>query len=1074
MFLLPDQQLRRADRVMRQRLVPYVHETLSHCQLRAFANEGEPEQSADFLARVKENKVDFLDFMVPGAWGTIWGTTWFEVRGRIDRESVKGRAVELVVDLGWKRHRGPGFQAEGLCYRPDGSVIKAVNPDNCWIPLIDANGVANVELDDAGRFTVYVEAASNPLVEADLPFAPMDLEERADGRPSDYVLTTMDVCAFNQNVFDYLMDLETVTSLMRELKDDDPRYWQLAKALQRSLNTYDERDIAGTLEPAKEKLAGVLSEPAYSSVIHHVAVGHAHIDSAWLWPVRETHRKVARTVSNVLALMDEDSDFTYAMSSAQQYAWLEQEHPDLFARMLQRIKEGRFIPVGGMWVESDNMLPTGESLIRQITFVMRYFREHLGVEPKGLWLPDSFGYCGAWPQIARRAGFEWFLTQKISWNDTTKFPHHSFEWEGIDGSRILTHFPPSDTYGSTVSMQELQYSQRNFLDKDLSRNAILLYGYSDGGGGPTREMVARIRRDHDLAGAPSIDFGTPDELFDRVRHDIVDAAPDETPVFKGELYLELHRATLTSQQEMKRGCRREENLLRTTEYLCAAASVFNPEYRYPREELDGIWKTLLLNQFHDILPGSAIAWVHRQARADYVRDIARLRDIAAEAGASIASARDDADMRSNAAIVPYTAKNGDSWIARTAAVGTQDDDANGTDAVADESTIATTCDDGRIILDNGLLRAIIAPDGTVRSLIDLDNGHELVPDGSGIGHYELLRDEPYEWDAWDIQRDAFLSAEGIDDSHVERVTETKRGGATVHVSSTADGVSIDACITLRPKSKSLEFRTKVDWRASERFLKVDIPMAIQADRAQYECQYGMVERPIQKNTRSDEAKYESCTHRFVRVADAGYAAAVVNASTYGSDVSPIHRNTASGPVRGTMIRLSLLSSPLYPDPNTDKGVHEFAWNVVADASMPAVLDEANRLNAAVLPAVPAFDPLAQLNPVDGVMVLDWVKLADDGSGDLILRVYEAVGGEAHARLAVNAALGKATVRECSIMEDARLDAELPAAFADGDPSVARTAQGAMLSLHPFQLATLRVSCGSDGGNTDGNESGSLR
>lgn len=875
-----------------------------------FANEGEPEQSADFLARVRENKVDFLDFMVPGAWGTIWGTTWFEVRGRIDRESVKGRAVELVVDLGWKRHRGPGFQAEGLCYRPDGSVIKAVNPDNCWIPLIDANGVANVELDDAGRFTVYVEAASNPLVEADLPFAPMNLGERADGRPSDYVLTTMDVCAFNQNVFDYLMDLETVTSLMRELKDDDPRYWQLAKALQRSLNTYDERDIAGTLEPAKEKLAGVLSEPAYSSVIHHVAVGHAHIDSAWLWPVRETHRKVARTVSNVLALMDEDPDFTYAMSSAQQYAWLEQEHPDLFARMLQRIKEGRFIPVGGMWVESDNMLPTGESLIRQITFGMRYFREHLGVEPKGLWLPDSFGYCGAWPQIARRAGFEWFLTQKISWNDTTKFP------------------PPFLRMG--------------------------------------------------------------------------------------------------------------------------------------------------LNQFHDILPGSAIAWVHRQARADYVRDIARLRDIAAEAGASIASARDDADMRSNAAIVPYTAKNGDSWIARTAAVGTQDDDANGTDAVADESTIATTCDDGRIILDNGLLRAIIAPDGTVRSLIDLDNGHELVPDGSGIGHYELLRDEPYEWDAWDIQRDAFLSVEGIDDSHVERVTETKRGGATVHVSSTADGVSIDACITLRAKSKSLEFRTKVDWRASERFLKVDIPMAIQADRAQYECQYGMVERPIQKNTRSDEAKYESCTHRFVRVADAGYAAAVVNASTYGSDVSPIHRNTASGPVRGTMIRLSLLSSPLYPDPNTDKGVHEFAWNVVADASMPAVLDEANRLNAAVLPAVPAFDPLAQLNPVDGVMVLDWVKLADDGSGDLILRVYEAVGGEAHARLAVNAALGKATVRECSIMEDARLDAELPAAFADGDPSVARTAQGAMLSLHPFQLATLRVSCGSDGGNTDGNESRSLR
>ena len=284
--------------------------------------------------------------------------------------------------------------------------------------------------------------------------------------------------------------------------------------------------------------------------------------------------------------------------------------------MKRRIEEGRFIPVGGMWVESDNMIPSGESLVRQITFGRRYFKEHLGVAPRGIWLPDSFGYTGSWPQIARRAGFDWFLTQKISWNDTTKFPHHSFMWEGIDGTRILTHFPPSDTYCSWMSMHELMYSQRNFLDKDLSRNAILLYGFGDGGGGPTREMTARIRHDHDLAGAPKIEFGTPDQLFDRVRKDIVDDAQGETPVFKGELYLELHRATLTAQQDMKRGCRQEESMLRVTEYLCAAARIKNPDYVYPREELDRIWKTLMLNQFHDVLPGSSIAWVHREARED--------------------------------------------------------------------------------------------------------------------------------------------------------------------------------------------------------------------------------------------------------------------------------------------------------------------------------------------------------------------------------------------------------------------------------------------------------------------------
>ncbi|MBS5560172.1 MAG: alpha-mannosidase, partial [Bifidobacterium longum] len=377
MFLLPNQQLERCDRVMQQRVKPHIHTTLAACTLRSFHNPGEPVPSSEFLAKVRNGQVPFEPFRVPGVWGTAWGTTWFEVNGHIDMAAVKGRKVELMVDLGWLDHRGPGFQSEGLVYRADGTAIKSANPRNHWIPLVYADGSSTVELDEHGDFTVYIEAAANPFVEG----------------------------------------LETVSSLIRELKDDDPRYWQLAKALQRSLNIYDERDLE-TVSAARAALAGVLAEPAASSAIKHIAIGHAHIDSAWLWPVRETRRKVARTVSNVLALMDEDPDFTYAMSSAQQYAWLEEEHPDLFARMKRRIEEGRFIPVGGMWVESDNMIPSGESLVRQITFGRRYFKEHLGVAPRGIWLPDSFGYTGSWPQIARRAGFDWFLTQKISWNDT--------------------------------------------------------------------------------------------------------------------------------------------------------------------------------------------------------------------------------------------------------------------------------------------------------------------------------------------------------------------------------------------------------------------------------------------------------------------------------------------------------------------------------------------------------------------------------------------------------------------------------------------------------------------------------
>ncbi|EIJ28027.1 glycosyl hydrolase family 38, N-terminal domain protein, partial [Bifidobacterium longum subsp. longum 2-2B] len=399
MFLLPDQQLERCDRVMQQRVKPHIHTTLAACTLRSFHNPGEPVPSSEFLAKVRNGQVPFEPFRVPGVWGTTWGTTWFEVNGHIDMAAVKGRKVELMVDLGWLDHRGPGFQSEGLVYRADGTAIKSANPRNHWIPLVYADGGSTVELDEHGDFTVYIEAAANPFVEGPTPFSPTELGEEATGTCDfPYTLSRMDVTIFNEDVFAYYMDLETVSSLIRELKDDDPRYWQLAKALQRSLNIYDERDLE-TVSAARAALAGVLAEPAASSAIKHIAIGHAHIDSAWLWPVRETRRKVARTVSNVLALMDEDPDFTYAMSSAQQYAWLEEEHPDLFARMKRRIEEGRFIPVGGMWVESDNMIPSGESLVRQITFGRRYFKEHLGVAPRGIWLPDSFGYTGSWPQI---------------------------------------------------------------------------------------------------------------------------------------------------------------------------------------------------------------------------------------------------------------------------------------------------------------------------------------------------------------------------------------------------------------------------------------------------------------------------------------------------------------------------------------------------------------------------------------------------------------------------------------------------------------------------------------------------
>ena len=501
----------------------------------------------EFFAKLNRGDIDFKPFTLGSEWGTTWGTVWFRLTGTVPAGYPKGKPLELILDLGWYPH-SCGGHIEGLVYRADGTAIKAVHPLNYWVPFIDAEGNAQVPVAEDGSFTLYLEAASNPLLLGVPPFIETELGDHATGKPDEpYVFKSADLTEFDARFENYSVDLDVVSSLMEFADKQSPRYWQLAKALQRSLNAYDERNPE-SVEAARAALAGVLAKPANASAMNVSAIGHAHIDSAWLWPVRETRRKVARTVSNALALMDADPDFKYAMSSAQQYAWLEEDHPDIFKRMKRRIEEGRFIPVGGMWVEADGMLPAGESLIRQIAYGRKYFKEHLGVEPKGVWLPDSFGYTGAWPQIARRAGYEWFLTQKISWNDTTKFPHHSFMWEGIDGSRIFTPFPPADTYAAWCKVQELDYAEKNFQDKDLADRSLLLFGFGDGGGGPTRNMMEHLHRYENLEGVSKVSVEEPNDFFDKAHRQLAENAGPEMPVWKGELYLELHRGTLTSQQ----------------------------------------------------------------------------------------------------------------------------------------------------------------------------------------------------------------------------------------------------------------------------------------------------------------------------------------------------------------------------------------------------------------------------------------------------------------------------------------------------------------------------------------------
>lgn len=452
--------------------------------------------------------------------------------------------MEAVLDLGFDRMM-PGFQCEGLVHRADGGEVKGLNPYNDWVRVADrAEGGERVEW--------YVEAASNPVLVDHAATYEGDL--RTSGDQPLYRLARMDLTVFETEVWELVQDLEVLHELMTQLDVQDARRYAVLHAVEAALDAVDLGDVPGTAAAARAQLTGVLSSPAHASAHRISAVGHAHIDSAWLWPLRETVRKVSRTASNVVHLMDGHPEFVFAMSQAQQLDWIKTYRPELFERIKKKIADGQFVPVGGMWVESDTNMVGGEAMARQFLYGKKFLLDEFGIETHNVWLPDSFGYTAAMPQIVKLAGAKWFLTQKISWSQVNKFPHHTFWWEGIDGTRVFTHFPPVDTYNSDLGGAQLAHAARNYQEKGRGSRSLVPFGWGDGGGGPTREHLARAARQRDLEGSPRVEIERPDAFFEKAHAEYGDA-----PVWAGELYLELHRGTYTSQAKTKQGNRRSES-----------------------------------------------------------------------------------------------------------------------------------------------------------------------------------------------------------------------------------------------------------------------------------------------------------------------------------------------------------------------------------------------------------------------------------------------------------------------------------------------------------------------------------
>ncbi|RKR75443.1 alpha-mannosidase [Frondihabitans australicus] len=988
----------RVDRFVRERILPAIERRSLPLSIEAWEVPDEPVPFAEAVGQ------EFTPFEVGTAWSKPWGTTWFHVTGAVPAGwGGPGVALELAVDLGFSA-RQPGFQAEGLVWRPDGSIVKALEPLNSSVTL---------DVSAGGTIDLYIEAASNPDVGGNYFYVPTPMGDKATaGSEPIYTLRRVDLVERDLVVAELELDTWSLVGLMRELDAALPRRAEILAALERMCDAVDPDDVAGTASAGRDALAGVLASPAYASAHSITAVGHAHIDSAWLWPTRETVRKCARTFSNVLELMDRDPEFVFACSSAQQFAWIKEFYPELFERIRERVAEGRFVPVGGMWVESDTNMPGGEALVRQFVQGQGFFEREFGYQPREVWLPDSFGYTAAMPQIARGVGADSFLTQKISWNDTNRMPHHTFLWEGIDGTRIFTHFPPNDTYNSDLSGSDLAKSQRQYAEKGSANVSIGLFGYGDGGGGPTREMLGAAHRTHDLEGSPRVTLGTPKAFFDEAKATLPNPA-----VWSNEMYLELHRGTYTTQANTKLGNRRSEHLLREAE-LWSATAASRGLVDYPYDRLTSIWQTVLLQQFHDILPGSSIAWVYQQAEANYAAVEAELDEIIRSAQQALAGSG-DTPIVFNGAPVP---SSGVGALAAGPAIPT--------------GRVAPVAESSGFSLDNGVVTARFDEAGLLVSFVDATTGRDLVAPGEVAGLLQVFRDTPNQWDAWDIDRD-----------YRRTVTELRQPDSVEVVD---DALVVrhsfgDSTFTQRYRldegADELRIETHVDWHEHEKLLKLAFPLDLRCDYAASEIQFGHLTRPTYVNTSWDHARFETIAHRWVHVGEPGFGAAVANGSTYGHDIS---RSTRDDGGTTTLVRESLLRAPEFPDPHADQGEHTLQTVLSVAPDVLSAAGTGYRLNLPVRTVAGApgcvVEPLASVS--SSSVFIESVKLAEDRSGDIVVRLYEAQGARATTTVAFGADVA-------SVWRTDLLERDLgESGWHDADPVA--------LTLRPFEIVTLRA------------------
>jgi len=982
-------------------------------------------------------KADFDDqgwsiFKSGNRWGGRDITVWFRTKIDIPAGWISDKESDLylAIDMG---------------QRQQSSEIEA---------LIYINGSPTQGL-DRNHYEVYLKRgwmASGELNIAIKSFSGLKEE--------DHLFKEANLVKVSRETEDFYYRTLSILETLDVLREGSVNYESLIKFLNEAINIVDFRkpgseefykSIKKANSNLKRKLAEFKSEKENRPIVN--VIGHSHIDVAWLWRLKHTREKCSRTFSTVIHLMSQYPEYLFLQSSPQLYEFVEEDYPEIFTKIKEKIKTGSWEVTGGMWVEADCNIPSGESLIRQFLFGTRYIKEKFGIDCKILWLPDVFGYSWALPQIIKKSGLKYFMTTKISWNQFNRPEYDTFSWRGIDGTEILTHFittpgmsgEPFYTYNGILNPVSIQGIWDNYHQKDINNELLFSYGWGDGGGGPTKEMIEMVKKMQELPGIPEVKFDKAEPFFDRLFEKVNDNP--RLPVWDGELYLEYHRGTYTSQAKVKKNNRLSEVLYHNVELFNTIANSFINDYKYPQEEINSGWKIILRNQFHDIIPGSSIHEVYEDSAEEFTKVFESGKKILNDSLKTLAK---NINLEGEKLVVfnPLSWGRGGivsiHWEEKFAkkSVWTEDNKKLFTKIVGQkekkliiyvpevpalgyrafrvvedndiDSNISMPLTDKLIIkkdyIENKYYCLKLNKIGQITSLYDKERQREILPKENKANVFQAFEDRPMSFDAWDI--DIYYQEKKYEINNLVEMEIEEEGpdrGVIRFVWRFLDSI-IEQRMIIYNNQKRIDFKTDVDWRQHQILLKVAFPVDVRATKATYEIQFGNAERPTHWNTSWDYARFEVAAQKWADLSGRDYGVSLINDCKYGYDI------------KDKIIRLTLIKSGIEPDAEADQGHHSFTYSLYphqGDWFQGQTTKEAYELNYPFLAINLEGDggnlptKCSLVNVEASSVILDTIKKAEDDDS-IILRFYEYGNQRDIAR--VNFYLKVKEIVECNLME----------------------------------------------------------